>query len=225
MLTLGIFHFYEEAEKNPDILTPVLTQDIIDFHFKQGLRPVVIYPEIVAGNPLGAECVIRYVLNFPGLLGGDEAYPETETVVAFSRTLADACENAAAVLHIPVIDENVYHMEYANAPSSEAPITRPSSKTIITKKFLAYRPIWSRSRATKPTRKHPERSLLSCVRAKCSTVSRTRRSQSKRFYADAPPYSCQIRILTDPSRPTNSAPRHFAWGNRTGGNRKSKKYN
>ena len=33
---------------------------------------IVVYPEIVNGNPLGAPKVVRWILNSPGALAGDE---------------------------------------------------------------------------------------------------------------------------------------------------------
>ena len=44
---------------------------------------VVIYPEVVAGNPLGADRVVRWVLNTPGLLGGDHRYDDSEVVFVY----------------------------------------------------------------------------------------------------------------------------------------------
>ena len=41
---------------------------------------IAVYPEIVPGNPLGAKTVVRWVLNHPGLLGGDTTYAENEHV-------------------------------------------------------------------------------------------------------------------------------------------------
>ncbi|QTL03202.1 hypothetical protein J5J86_21010 [Aquabacter sp. L1I39] len=41
---------------------------------------ILVYPEIVSGNPCGAGRVVRWALNTPGLIGGDTHYPETEMV-------------------------------------------------------------------------------------------------------------------------------------------------
>lgn len=43
-------------------------------------EPVVIYPEVVHGNPLGAKLVVRWTLNVPGRLGGDTSFDESELV-------------------------------------------------------------------------------------------------------------------------------------------------
>lgn len=97
------------APTNIDLQTPLLTQAVIDYHFELGLNPIIVYPEVISGNPLEAECVVRWVLNFPGLLGGDADYPDTEMVIAFSKVLALAIGPATPVLHLPVLNEEVFN--------------------------------------------------------------------------------------------------------------------
>ena len=45
---------------------------------------IVVYPEIVSGNPLNAGKVVRWALNNPGLLGGDSFYADDEMVFVFN---------------------------------------------------------------------------------------------------------------------------------------------
>lgn len=46
-------------------------------------RTIVIYPEIVYGNPLNAKNVIRWVLYTPGVNGGDSIYDQNEHVFLY----------------------------------------------------------------------------------------------------------------------------------------------
>lgn len=94
---------------NPDLLTPLLTAELVAHHIAQGRMPIVVYPEVARGNRLNADCVVRYVLNVPGLLGGDQTYPPEEMVWAYSQQLAEMCERCDGVLHMPVIDQNVFY--------------------------------------------------------------------------------------------------------------------
>ena len=48
-------------------------------------QTLVVYPEIVSGNPLNADKVARWVLYFPGIKGGDKVYNNNEYVFTFSR--------------------------------------------------------------------------------------------------------------------------------------------
>ncbi len=49
---------------------------------------IVVYPEVVSGNPLGAKHVVRYILNIPGKLGGDTSYDKTEKLIAYDEALS-----------------------------------------------------------------------------------------------------------------------------------------
>jgi hypothetical protein len=67
------------------------------------LRPhvgdcVVIYPEVICGNPLGAKNVVRYVLNYPGNRGGDANYPDSELVFVYNRRVMSAAQAATSQL-------------------------------------------------------------------------------------------------------------------------------
>jgi len=71
------------------------------------LRPyvgdcVVVYPEVIRGNPLGAKNVVRYVLNTPGYLGCDSTYADSELVFVHSRALMAGAQSATR----QVIDES-----------------------------------------------------------------------------------------------------------------------
>jgi hypothetical protein len=46
---------------------------------------IAIYPEIIYGNPLESSHVVRWVLNVPGKLGGDNCYDPREIVFAWDR--------------------------------------------------------------------------------------------------------------------------------------------
>ncbi|WCE93919.1 hypothetical protein [Acidithiobacillus ferriphilus] len=94
---------------NPELNTPLLTQRILEFDFEAGLAPIVIYPETIPGNPFHAPFVVRYVLNFPGLLGGDATYGEDEFCITYSKHLAESVADSKLTLFIPVSDPRVFY--------------------------------------------------------------------------------------------------------------------
>lgn len=94
----------------PDLITPLLSPRVALDHLNAGLTPIVVYPEIFAGNPLQAPCVVRYVLNYPGLLGGDRQFDENEMIFAYSQHLAESIGSGAGVLCMPFVDTSVFHM-------------------------------------------------------------------------------------------------------------------
>lgn len=103
---------------HPDLLTPRLTQDIVDFHYAEKRTPIVVYPEVIEGNPLGAPVVVRYILNFPGLLGGNDVFSDDEILFCYSRVLASAVGCPEQVLFVPASDTNVFHPGRPDQPRS-----------------------------------------------------------------------------------------------------------
>ena len=73
---------------------------------------VAVYPEVVPGNPFGSPTVIRWVLNRPGLLGGDEVYDDDEIVFCYSDVYRPYVRNrVAGKLYMPTIDEEIFRTD------------------------------------------------------------------------------------------------------------------
>jgi len=105
---------------DPELLTPRLTDDIVRHHHEGGITPITVYPETITGNPFRAPFVVRYVLNYPGLLGGDRVYARDEMVYGYSATLAEAAGHPEKVLFLPVSDTRYFYPPKAEAPRSGA---------------------------------------------------------------------------------------------------------
>jgi predicted O-linked N-acetylglucosamine transferase (SPINDLY family) len=67
---------------------------------------IVIYPEVVAGNPLKALRVVRYLLNVPGKLAGTKKYASHELLIAYSAALEQY--SAGKILQTPSIESIFY---------------------------------------------------------------------------------------------------------------------
>ena len=72
---------------------------------------IVVYPEVVSGNPLNAEKVVRWALNTPGLLGGERFYANDEMVFTFNPTQLELVSKSVSeplgprrVLSVALID-------------------------------------------------------------------------------------------------------------------------
>ncbi len=91
--------------------TPVVTQQIANHHLSIGLSPIVIYPEVVHGNPLSAKNVVRYLLNVPGLLGGPCDYEDSDMIFAFAKALLPSNASDEHVLLLPTIDVNIFNFD------------------------------------------------------------------------------------------------------------------
>ena len=72
---------------------------------------VVVYPEIARGNPLGAARVARWLLNAPGVLGGDTAFDPAEKLFAYAPQFAVP---GARPLTVVEPREDLYHKPHPN---------------------------------------------------------------------------------------------------------------
>ena len=77
-------------ETSPGRNTPILNSELVKQHEREEKIVVAIYPEGVAGNPIGGAIVVRWLLNFPSLLGGEVAFSVNENVWAYSQNIANA---------------------------------------------------------------------------------------------------------------------------------------
>lgn len=94
------------------------------FHKGKAGRSIVVYPEIVPGNPLRAQKVVRWALNDPGLLGGDKTYPDEEMVFVYDPQRLEAVSRAVSkplgprrVLWTGLIDPEVIYPD-ASVPKT-----------------------------------------------------------------------------------------------------------
>ena len=99
------------APTHPGFDTPLLTADLVRKDYERGLTPITVYPETIPGNIFGAPFVVRYVMNFPGLLGGTRRFAAGEMLLGYSRVLAEAAGVPDNVLFIPASDTEVFTPE------------------------------------------------------------------------------------------------------------------
>ncbi|WP_051107473.1 glycosyltransferase family 2 protein [Curvibacter lanceolatus] len=106
---LGEEAYVFTSEVNPDLNTPTVTEDVVRRHLQAGREPIVVYPEIVSGNPRRAKSVVRYVLNVPGLIGGDKTFADTELIYAYGQNLLPANAPPDNVLFFPSVDSSLFN--------------------------------------------------------------------------------------------------------------------
>ncbi len=67
---------------------------------------IIVYPEVVKGNPFNGKIVVRYILNHPGWSGGDKKYDPREILFTCNgETLRRYVSSDDHVLCIPLIED------------------------------------------------------------------------------------------------------------------------
>jgi hypothetical protein len=83
----------ERAEVTTDVVNPAWNTPTAT-HFNA--ESIFIYPEVVHGNPCEARRVVRYVLNKPGVIGGDVRYGDQEMVWVYQKDFLAAAQEATS---------------------------------------------------------------------------------------------------------------------------------
>ena len=92
----------------PHLRTPILNEEIIRRHHITG---IVVYPEIVSGDPLATGgVVVRWLLNRPGHIGGDTSFPESNLIFAYDPSFHPLGMNGR-ILHVPTCDLSIFNNE------------------------------------------------------------------------------------------------------------------
>ncbi len=93
---------------HPTAIAPIVSMETAKLLAAYGYT--AIYAETYTGNPLNAKNVARWVLNRPGLLGGDEIYDEKELVFYYSDLYLPYIKNTVqGKLYMPTIDQTIFY--------------------------------------------------------------------------------------------------------------------
>lgn len=94
---------------NPNLRTPVLTEAVLKQHHAAGRKPIMVYPEIVSGDPMAAGgVVVRWLLNKPGHIGGDTVFPAGNLIFAYAENFITPGMRGD-ILHIPTYDLTIFN--------------------------------------------------------------------------------------------------------------------
>ncbi len=95
---------------NPALMTPRLTEEVINRHREYGIEPIVVYPEVIGNNPLAGNVVVRYLLNWPGFLTvqGSMGYGRDDILYAYTKDLLMPGEPEDQTLFMPPFDLRVF---------------------------------------------------------------------------------------------------------------------
>ncbi len=88
-------------------VAPPLGPEAKQYYATQRIEPIVVYPDIVSGNPLNAKRVVRWLLAHAGAYGGDKTFPATDSVWCYSTRIARRA-GYSNVLNCPAADPSVF---------------------------------------------------------------------------------------------------------------------
>ncbi|OHX12815.1 glycosyl transferase family 2 [Chromobacterium sphagni] len=94
-------------ECNPDLRTPFLNEEQFDYYKANHIEPIIIYPEVVSGNPMRGRVVVRYLLNRPGFLGGG-SYGSQDILFAYGSGLVQEGMPKDQLLFLPPVDLSIF---------------------------------------------------------------------------------------------------------------------
>ena len=93
---------------DPGLMTPRLTADVRALHKAQGIEPIVVYPEVIDGNPLDGNVVVRYLLNHPGFLRKVSPFDISDILFSYTRGLLQPGMSEDRVLYMPATDLSIF---------------------------------------------------------------------------------------------------------------------
>jgi hypothetical protein len=106
---LGVSAAITARVAKPGTNTPRINADVISAYPALFDRSIVVYPEIYAGNPLGAKNVVRYLLNAPGFFTGVgvEAFGKRDYYLHFAEEFRPPGV-ASRPLRLSVVDTSIF---------------------------------------------------------------------------------------------------------------------
>lgn len=79
-------------------------QYMLSFDRETRENDIMVYPEVISGNPLRFRHVVRYVLYYPGRLGGEASFFPAEKIFTWDNAYIDA-----PAIRFPYIDRALFY--------------------------------------------------------------------------------------------------------------------
>jgi len=122
--TLAERNVHNTFNLNPSFLTPMATKKDIK-------NSIVIYPEIVSGNPLNASRVVRWILFKPGFFTGEVNYGDDELFFCYNEVFNDPQYNKTPgnILHVTHVFSDIYNQTNFGARSGGCYMVRKGDES------------------------------------------------------------------------------------------------
>lgn len=99
-------YFNHDLATSPMDIAPFLSKRAVDYHFQNGLTPIVVYPETVRVSRFDPPVRVRYVMNYNNLLYENESLEKDDYILAYSEAISReiSSEKPRQTLFITVSD-------------------------------------------------------------------------------------------------------------------------
>lgn len=105
---LGYEAWITSETGSPWLRTPRLTQEVRSRHEMTGRVPVMVYPEVARGNPLGGKVIARWILNRAGHLGGEFSFRPDELLFYWDEWVLSG-EKGADRLYLDSVNSRIFN--------------------------------------------------------------------------------------------------------------------
>jgi hypothetical protein len=103
--------FNFDLAASPMDIAPFLSKKVVDYHFENGITPIVIYPETFNISKFNPPVRVRYLLNFNEFLFHNDSIEMDDYLLFYSRAISDLTQIAGKLhktLNIPVSDASFF---------------------------------------------------------------------------------------------------------------------
>ncbi len=95
---------------NPDLITPIITQEVMKLHQENNKNPIAVYPDVVKGNPLNSKCTVRYLLHYAGFLGGDKEFAKEDLIFTYTKKIGQKMGiKNPQIMFMPICDSDIFY--------------------------------------------------------------------------------------------------------------------
>lgn len=95
---------------NPELISPILTPEVMRSHKETNKTPIAVYPDIVKGNPLNSKCTVRYLLHYAGFLGGDREFTKEDLIFTYTKKIGQKMGiEEPQVLFMPICNTDIFY--------------------------------------------------------------------------------------------------------------------
>lgn len=114
---LHVVPFYRDVDDiSSRLQTPVLTSSTCARFVAEQRRPILVIPESLPFAPVEGCLNVRYLMHFPGFLGGPKTFTDNDLTFAYSAVIARGVDRTDGILFLPSVDPTLFKLPESSQP-------------------------------------------------------------------------------------------------------------